>query len=155
MPRDSDREYAALQAIQTGEPTAAWWYFYDESFYWATKAECALRLKRPDSAVEALDKSLTLIDPANLHNYSFGLLFRAEARIQQTEISEASSIVGDVVRLTSGNASQRIAERITEVRGLLVPWERTTPVRELDDRLATYRSVAGSGSATTNNTYSR
>jgi hypothetical protein len=52
---------------------------HDESFYWATEGECALKLKRPDVAVDALDKSLTLIDPANLHNYTFGLLFRAES----------------------------------------------------------------------------
>jgi tetratricopeptide (TPR) repeat protein len=111
-----NREYTALQAVQTAEPPAAWWYFYDESFYWATESECALKLKRPEAAIEALDKSLTLIDPANLHNYSFGLLFRAEARIQQAEIPEASTIMGDVAQLTAGrlrsglpSASQRYA----------------------------------------------
>jgi tetratricopeptide (TPR) repeat protein len=150
-----DREYAALQAARTDEPSAAWWYFYDESFYWRTEGECALKLKRPDAAMDALDKSLTLVDPANLHNYTFRLLFRAEARIQQAEVTEASSIVGDVARLTAGNTSQRIAERITDVRGLLVPWERTKPVRELDERLAAYRPAVGSRSGSRNRTYSR
>jgi tetratricopeptide (TPR) repeat protein len=149
-----DREYTVLQTAQTDEPPAAWWYFYDESFYWATEGECALKLKRPDAALEALDRSLTLIDPANLHNYSFGLLFRAEARIQQAEIPEASTIIGDVAQLTAGSASQRIAKRISAVRGLLVPWEQTKPVRELDERLTTYRPAVTSGSGSTNSTYS-
>jgi hypothetical protein len=101
----------------------------------------------------ALNKSLTLVDPANLHNYTFRLLFRAEARIQQAEITEASSIVADVVRLTTGSPSQRIAQRITDLRALLTPWERTKPVRELDERLAAYHPAVGSG--TTKRTYSR
>lgn len=148
-----DREYAALQAAQTDEPRAAWWYFYDESFYWRTEGECALKLRRPDAAITAFDKSLTLVDRANLHNYTFRLLFRAEARIQQSAVAEASSIVGDVAWLTAGSASQRIAQRITDLRGQLQPWERTKPVRELDERLATYVPAVGSGS--TKRTYSR
>ena len=150
-----DREYAALQAAPADEPTASWWCFYDESFYWRTEGECALKLQRPDAAMDALDKSLTLIDPVDLHNRTFRLLFRAEARIQQAEIAEASSIVADVARLTAGNGSQRIAQRITDVRGLLTPWEQTRPVRELDERLAAYRPAVGSGSGNTKRTYSR
>ncbi len=148
-----DREYAAIQAARADEPGAAWWYFYDESFYWRTEGECALKLQRPEAAMNALDKSLTLVDPANLHNYTFRLLFRAEARIQQAEITEASNIVADVARLTTGSASQRISQRITDLRALLSPWERTKPVRELDSHLAAYRSAAGSGN--TKRTYSR
>ncbi|MGH3901522.1 MAG: hypothetical protein ACRDTA_25370 [Pseudonocardiaceae bacterium] len=148
-----DQEYAALQAVRADEPSASWWYFYDESFYWGTEGQCALKLQRPDAAIIALDKSLTLVDPANLHNRTFRLLNRAEARIQQAEVDEASSIVADVARLTSGNGSQRISQRITDVRGLLTPWERTKPVRELDQQLAAYRPAMGSG--TTKRTYSR
>ncbi|MDQ2883497.1 MAG: hypothetical protein M3Y48_20640 [Actinomycetota bacterium] len=148
-----DQEYAALQTARADEPHAAWWYFYDESFYWRTEGECALKLQRPDAAMTALDKSLTLVDPANLHNYTFRLLFRAEARIQQAEVNEASSIVGDVARLTAGSASQRIGQRIENLRGLLTPWERTKPVRELDNQLAAYRPAVGSGN--TKRTYSR
>jgi hypothetical protein len=114
-----------------------------------------LKLGRPDATMDALDKSLTLVDPANLHNYAFGLLFRAEARIQQAEVTEASTIVADVARLTTGSTSQRIAQRITDVRALLAPWQRTKPVRELDERLAVYRPVMGSGSDNTKHTYSR
>ncbi|MGH3942359.1 MAG: hypothetical protein ACRDTG_27815 [Pseudonocardiaceae bacterium] len=141
-----DQEYSALQAARTDEPLPTWWYFYNESFYWTTEGKSALKLGRPEVAMKALDKSLALADPANLHNYTFSLLFRAEGRIQQQEIPEASSIVSEVLRLTAGNASQRIIERVTDIRGLLAPWKRTKPVRELDEQLTAYHSATGSGS---------
>ena len=141
-----DQEYTALQAADPDEPTAPWWYFYNESFYWDTATRCALKLHRSEDALSAIDKSLTLVDPAHLRQRIFRLLLRAEVRIQQEEIPEASSIVADVTRLTAVNASQLIVQRISEVRRLLTPWERTKPVRELDERLVVYRAVAGNGS---------
>ncbi|MGH8361355.1 MAG: hypothetical protein ACRESF_28090, partial [Pseudomonas sp.] len=102
-----DREYAALTAQHSDTPISSWWYVCNESCYWGTAGEGALNLRKPDSAMTTLDKSLTLVDPANLHNRTFVLLFRAEALIQQTEIAEASTIVADVARLTVGNGSQR------------------------------------------------
>ncbi len=149
-----DQEYAALQTARADEPSASWWYFYDESFYWETEGQCALKLQRPEAALSALDKSLTLADPANVHNYTFSLLSKADARIQQAEIAEASSIVADVLRLTAGNGSQRIIDRVTGIRGLLTPWKRTKPVRELDEQLAAYHSAARSGNGSTKHTYS-
>jgi hypothetical protein len=80
------------------------------------------------------------------------LLLRTETRIQQDEIAEASSIVADVTRLTAVNASQLIVQRISEVRTLLTPWERTKPVRELDERLAAYRPAESSGNGNTKRT---
>ncbi|MGH3545531.1 MAG: hypothetical protein ACRDPW_06360 [Mycobacteriales bacterium] len=149
-----DKEYTALQT-SIGEPTAPWWYFYNESFYWSTAARCALELHQPEAALSAIDKSLTLVDPANLRDRIFHLLERAKVRIQQEEIAEASSIVADVTRLTALNASQLIVQRVNEVRGLLTPWRRTKPVRELDEQLAAYSSAAGSGNGNTKHTYSR
>lgn len=94
----------------------------------------------------ALDKSLALVDPVHLHNNALWQLLRAEARIQQAEITEAAGIVGNVAQHTAIGRSLRITERITSLRGLLIPWERTKPVRELDERLAAYHPAAGKGS---------
>lgn len=149
-----DREYAVLQSVRTDEPAASWWDYYNESFYWGTEGECAIKTQRPELAMKALDKSLKLVGQADVHNYSFCLSWRAEARIQQAEISEASGIIGDVARLAAGSGSQRLAERITDLRALLVPWEKTKSVRELDERLAVYRPAMGSGSGSTKSTYS-
>jgi hypothetical protein len=99
-----------------------------------------------------MDQSLTMGDPANLRDRIFRMLFRAEVRIEQEEIQEASSIVSNVTRLTAVNASQLIVKRVSEIRGLLTPWERTKPVRELDERLVAYRP--GNGNGSTKRTYS-
>jgi hypothetical protein len=149
-----DRERTALLTPASDAPPASWWYFYDESFYWRTEAECALKLRQPEAALEALSTSLTLVDPANLHNCTHRLLFRAEARIQQDDIAEASTIIGDVAHLTAVRPSQRISQRIDSLRDALEPWERTKPVRELDERLKSYRD-ADNGSGNTKRMYSR
>jgi tetratricopeptide (TPR) repeat protein len=150
-----DGEYATLKA-SSDTPVPAWWYFYDESFYWGTEAECALKLHRPEAALQALDRSLALVDPANLHNYAFRQLFCAEARIQQGAVDQAADILGEVARLTTMNSTERIVQRLGDLRGALAPWERTQPVRQLDDRLALYRPLgSGIGSGRTNRTYSR
>jgi tetratricopeptide (TPR) repeat protein len=141
-----DEEYTALQAAQPDEPRAPWWYFYDESFYWSTVGYCELIIQQPEAALNVLDRSLALVDPVHVHNNAFWQLFRAEARIQQAEIVEATSIIWNVNQLTAVGRSQRITERIIRLRSLLVPWERTKPVRELDERLATHRPDQDNGS---------
>jgi hypothetical protein len=147
-----DEEYAALKSANKDEPHASWWYFYSESYYWSTASRCALKLHQPEAALQAMDQSLTMGDPANLRDRIFRMLFRAEVRIEQEEIQEASSIVSNVTRLTAVNASQLIVKRVSEIRGLLTPWERTKPVRELDERLVAYRP--GNGNGSTKRTYS-
>jgi len=133
--------------VQPDAPRAPWWYFFDESSYWSTVGRCELALKHPEAALKALDTSLTLVDPVHRHNNAIRQLFRAEARIQQEEIAEAANIIGNAAAATAVGRSHLITERITSVRGLLVPWERTKPVRELDERLDAYRTDGSKGGA--------
>jgi tetratricopeptide (TPR) repeat protein len=141
-----DHEYAMLDTVNPDEPVSSWWYFHDQSFYWATKSGCALQLGSPEAALEAVTTSLGMFDPANLHNFAFTLLFRGEAYIQQGEITEACKTIGDVASLTAVNTSKRIDQHISQLRGTLGPWAQTKPVQELDDRLVAYRrSASGSG----------
>jgi hypothetical protein len=147
-----DREYALLCAVDPGTPAASYWYFYDEAFYWETVAECALKVHQPGAAMRALDRPLTPADPADLHNRLFGQLVRAEAHIQQAAVEEASTVLGDVAHRAAGNSSERITQRLASLRGQLAPWERTQPVRDLDQQLAAYRPAVyignGRGKAT-------
>jgi tetratricopeptide (TPR) repeat protein len=142
-----DVEYAVLQALQPDAPRAPWWYFFDESSYWSTVGQCELARQQPEAALKALDKSLALVDPTHRHNKAIRQLHRAEAYIQQEEITEATSIIGNVAAATAVGRSQRITERIASARGLLTPWQRTKPVRELDERLVVYRVGGGTGGA--------
>jgi hypothetical protein len=140
-----DHEWAVLSTFDPEAPTPAWWYFYDESFYWSTKTQFALKYEAPEVTIHAVDKSLALVDPANLHERAHRSLFRAEAFIQQQDINHATSIIGEVVGLTAVNPSGRIDQRINILRATLDPWRRTKPVRELDEALVAYRSPIGNG----------
>lgn len=134
-----DEEYAALQALQPNEPRNPLWYFYDESCYWSTVGRCELTLHHPEAALKALDKALALVDPMHRYNKAIRQLYRAEAYVQQEEIPEAVNIIGTVAAATAVGRSRVIAEHVTRARGLLVPWQQTKPVRELDEQLRAYR----------------
>jgi hypothetical protein len=144
-----DREYATLTAARADPSAHSWWYFYDESFYWSTQSQCWLKLHQPEAALHALDTSLTLLDPANLHEYTFRQLFRAEAWIQQGEIDQAASLTAAVAQRSAVNSSERITQSLGRLRGLLEPWERTQAVRDLDAQLMAYRPALESGSGRT------
>jgi tetratricopeptide (TPR) repeat protein len=149
-----DRSYASLRAVDPGLPAASCWHFYDESFYWQTSAECALKIHRPGTAMQALDRGLTSADPVDMHNRLFGQLFLAEAHIQQAEAEEASNVLADLARRAAGNSSERITQRLASLRGQLAPWERTQPVRDLDQQLAAYRPAVYIGDGRGKATYS-
>lgn len=135
-----DTERTAVAKIAPDAADPLWWYFYDESFFWATTSNCALQLRDPQTALETVSKSLAITDPTNVHNYAFTLLFQSEAFVQQGHLTEACRTIGEVVMLTAPNRSQRIGQRITELRTALTPWQRSKPVRELDELLSAYPS---------------
>lgn len=140
-----EQEHDAVRDMVAGTPLVSWWYFYDESFYWGTNAECALVLDAPEKALAAARTSLPMIDPTNVHNYAHTLALQSQAHLQQGDIAEASAIVGDIAQISGVNRSPRITQRICDLRTALTPWHRTRAVRKLDDLLAHYR-VTGSSS---------
>jgi len=142
-----EQEHAAVRDLDASVPLASWWYFYDESFYWGTSAECALVLGTPEKALAAACTSLPMIDPTNVHNYAHTLALQSQAHLQQGDIAEASAIVGDIAQISAVNRSPRIAQRIADLRTALTPWQRSRPVRTLDDLLDHYRLT---GNSTTN-----
>ena len=142
--RALEQEHAAVRDMAAGTPLASWWYFYDESFYWGTRAECALVLGTPEKALAAARTSLPMIDPANVHNYAHTLALQSQAHLQQGDIAEASAIVGDIAHISGVNRSPRITQRIADLRTALTPWQRSRSVRTLDDLLAHYRLTGNS-----------
>ncbi|HEV2089329.1 MAG TPA: hypothetical protein VGR21_13555 [Cryptosporangiaceae bacterium] len=138
-----DDEHRAVMAITADAPAGSWWYFYDESFYWRTECEYALRFGNAEAAHDAISKSFALADDTNVHNHAFRLLFRSEAFIGEGEIGEACRVIGDVAGLAAVNSTRRIGQRIDNLRGGLVRWEHTKPVRQLDEQLAAYSVASG------------
>jgi hypothetical protein len=102
-------------------------------------SDCALRLGEPERALDMVSKSLATTDQTDTHNYVIRMLFQAGAFVQKSEITEACRAIGDVVALTPTCTSIRIDQRVTELRAALTPWQRSKPVRELDDVFAAYR----------------
>jgi len=141
-----DHERAIITTIRDEPPGSSWWYFYDESFYWSTETVFALRFKEPDAAIAVVDQSLALVDPTNLHARTHRALHRAEAFIQKEAVPEACTIIGEVASLGPLSASARYGQRIDRLRAQVTPWQRTKPVRELDEILTAYRrSARGNG----------
>ncbi|MFI7019319.1 hypothetical protein [Streptomyces sp. NPDC050164] len=85
-----------------------------------------------------------MIDPTNVHNYAHTLALQSQAHLQQGDIAEASTIVGDIARISGVNRSPRITQRIADLRTALTPWQRSRAVRTLDDLLAHYRLTGSS-----------
>ncbi|GAB2963495.1 hypothetical protein GCM10027280_60470 [Micromonospora polyrhachis] len=140
-----DQEYAALQAALSGQSQRqSWWYFYDESFFWSTSAQNALKFHDADQVLTVTDKALKLSDQGNLHNRSFRLLFRAEAFARQRSIGLACQTITEAVELTSVNSTRRIEQRVRQLRRGLDPWKRTRAVKELDQAIGAYQSPPAS-----------
>lgn len=134
------REEEALSRITGDTPRSPWWYFYDPSFYWGTRSECALRLNMPADASEAAGRALAMTDlPLNLHNSALTLAYRAEALIKQREYEEACLALADSARLTTLNSSRRIARRVDLLRRQLRVADSLPAVRDLDDKLTEFR----------------
>ncbi|MGH3978925.1 MAG: hypothetical protein ACRDRZ_07980 [Pseudonocardiaceae bacterium] len=135
-----DAAQAAAVRIGSAAGDPRWAYFYpDESIVWGAMSDCALRLGEPDRALDTVSKSLAIRDPADVHDYAFEKLFQAGAFVQKSEVAEATRVMGEVVALTATYTSARIDQRIAELRAGLSPWQRSKPVRELDEVLAAYR----------------
>ena len=141
-----EREYARVIGATINAREKALWYFYDESFYWATETQFRLKFDEPEKAMHAADKSLALVDPSNLHERAHRSLHRADVLIKQDSIDGACALIGEVAAITAVSSSQRVDQRISGLRGALAPWRRARAVKELDELLQSYRSaVIGSG----------
>ncbi len=126
--------------------TAPWWsYLYRESTFWGTMSDCAVRLHDPDSALEAVTKTLAILDPVDMQNCAVTMICQGDALIQKGEIAEACQVIGKVVTRTPTYTLPRTQQRIAELVAALEPWQRSKPVRELNELMASFsRSARGS-----------
>jgi hypothetical protein len=129
---------SAAEIWKSGEPLASWWYFYDQSYYWAIRSEVSLGLNDPADALHASATALPLLDLTNVRDYTHVLTRQAKAHVQQGDVHEASQILTDAARLTAVNRSPRLEQIIRDVRTGLSSWQRTKSVRRLDEALRAY-----------------
>jgi hypothetical protein len=137
-----DREHILVKEPLTDAPMPSWWYFYDESFYWATEAQHAIGVGKSAEAITTVDQSLALLDPRNLHEHAHRSLYRADAFLLKEDIAQTCVIIGEIAGNSTGYSSGRVDERIADLRTRLTPWQQSQPVRELDEMLVAYRESA-------------
>ncbi len=130
---------AAEEARNSGEPLAAWWYFYDESYYWGIRSEVSRRLDDPADALYASTTALSFSDPANVRDHTHRVIDQAKAHVAQGNVDAASQVITEAARLTTINRSPRLTQIIRDARADLAPWQRTKSVRQLDEVLRDYR----------------
>lgn len=127
-----DTAHAALPAA--GDRSVI--LFSDEAHHIGTRSQCHLELRDPQQAADYAKQTLGSLDPSAVRNKAFITVFLGMAQIQREEIDEAAQLLGDAGEVAAGNSSARLTERLRQARAQLQPWQHTTAVRELDDRLA-------------------
>jgi tetratricopeptide (TPR) repeat protein len=114
---------------------------YDEAINISIRGECHLKLGEPDSAISYLQQSLEILDQSRVRSVAMTIVDLSEAYVSCNEIEEAAQLLGDAGELTVRNSSARLIERLKQGRAELQPWNHTTTVCQLDERLASYSLV--------------
>ncbi len=112
--------------------------FYDEALHISFRGECHLKLGEPDHAVSYTQQSLSALDRSNARNVAMTIIDLGEAYARCNEVDEAARLLGDAGDIAAGNSSVRLIERLKQGRAELQPWNHTTAVRQLDERLVSY-----------------
>lgn len=131
-----DRATTALGAI--GDQTPGYIYIFGEGLHLSNYGQCYLSLHDTDRAVDCAQRSLATLDPAYTRIVALTTVDLGRAYAQSREVDEAARLFGDAGEIAARNSSIRLIERIRQGRAELRPWQDTSAVRELDDRLATY-----------------
>jgi hypothetical protein len=134
---------AALDTAHTtlttaGDHTPSHIPSYDEALHISFRGECHLKLHEGHPAAEYCQQSLTSLDQSFTRATAFATVHLGMAHAQCKEVDEAARLLGDAGDIAARNSSARLTERLQQARAMLQPWEHTTAVRQLDDRLASY-----------------
>jgi tetratricopeptide (TPR) repeat protein len=111
---------------------------YDEAIHISIRGGCHLELGDADRAVSYAQQSLETLDRSFARDVAMTIVDLGEAYVQCTEIDEAARLFGDAGDIAASHSSARLIGRSEQARADLQPWQHTTAVRTLDDRLASY-----------------
>ncbi|MGH4007523.1 MAG: hypothetical protein ACRDTH_05040 [Pseudonocardiaceae bacterium] len=133
-----DTAHTALTAAGDQDPSYS---VYDEAIHIAIRGVCHLTLRDADHAIVCAQQSLESLDQSFARDVAMTIVDLGEAYVQANEIDEAARLLGDAGDIAAHNSSARLIERLRQGRAELQPWEHTTAVRQLDERLASYSLV--------------
>lgn len=133
---------AARVAVgRIGEQPPGFLYSYDEATHIMHRGLCHLKLGDAHLATDCAQQSLTTLDKSKTRNVAMTIMDLSSASVQAGEIDEAARLLGDAGEIAASNSSTRLVGMVKQTRAALQPWQDSSAVRELDDRLAAYGLV--------------
>lgn len=113
-------------------------YWCDEGLIASRQSDCLLRLGKPAEAAACAERGLQLFDTSFTHGLAYCTLRLGTARLLSGEVEEATRVIGEGAVLAAPISSARLTGEVRTARGRLQPWQDTTAVKELDEKLAGY-----------------
>ena len=111
---------------------------YIEEVHLSKRAKCHLELGDAGRAADYARQSLVTLDPSLPRIVALTTVDLVRAYVRSGEADEATRLLGDAAGIAAHNSSTRLVTRVRQTRAELRPWNDTSAVRELDDRLTAY-----------------
>jgi hypothetical protein len=139
----ADKCLAALDAAgngvsMAGDQQPGYVYFYDEGVHTMTRCLCHLELRDPQRAALYAHQAVNTLDRSYARNVALATVHLSVAYAQSGEVDEAARLLGDAGAMAACNSSARLVGQLAEARTALRPWQHTTLVQALDERLASF-----------------
>jgi hypothetical protein len=137
---------AALDAARNGAAKASdqqpgYIYFYGEGVHTMTRCLCHLELRNPQRAAVYAHQAVNTLDQSYARNVALATVHLSVAYAQSHEVDEAARLLGEAGAMAACNSSARLVGQLEEARTALQPWQHTSAVQTLDERLASFGLV--------------
>lgn len=129
---------AEAMLARAGEQRSDFIYFYDQGAHSLNCGQCHLKLHDADRAAAYAQQSLATLAPSFNRFVAFTSVNLGRAYAQSGEVGEAARLLGDAGEIAARNSSARLIKILRQSRAELAPWQSSSAVRTLDDRLASY-----------------
>jgi hypothetical protein len=113
-------------------------YFYNKGAHTLNCGQCHLKLRDTGRAVDYAQRSLAMLDPSFVRLVAFSSVNLGRAYAQAGEVDESARLLGNAGEIAAQNSSARLVKILKQSRAELAPWQDSSAVRTLDDRLASY-----------------
>jgi hypothetical protein len=119
--------------------TPEWLDYFDASRISGFRGYCELAVGRASQAANSLRETLTTLAPSATKQRAIVLADLADSYARQAEVERACQLLTDTLHSLQNQWYATAMERVQGVRGTLLRYGDTRPVRELDDALHTWR----------------
>ncbi|SDD19493.1 helix-turn-helix domain-containing protein [Actinokineospora iranica] len=114
-------------------------WIYNKALHTSRRGECLLTLGETNDAVQTFSGVISSYTQsaalANPRRFAFDKIQLSKAHVAAGDIDEAAQVLGSVPEALGNNRSVRFTKHVRDVRRTLAPWQGTSAVRQLDDRL--------------------